>query len=297
MAKPFVKWAGGKGKLLPVLVNNLPDDFVTHEEVTYIEPFVGGGAMLFHMLSQYGNIVRVVINDINPALINCYRMIRNHCDGLLGELSQLQTSFYELETHDERKQWYYTRRDEYNRIPVHERNNLRSAALFIFFNKTCFNGLYRENSMGNFNVPFGRYVHPTICNEQVLLDVHEALRNVETMHGDYNDIVRVVDWNEYNFFYFDPPYRPLLGASNFRQYTLNDFGDTEQERLKEFCDFVNINGGRFMLSNSDSEMEPGVSYFEHLYNGYDILHIRAPRTINAFVPGVEMTTEILVKNY
>lgn len=117
------------------------------------------------------------------------------------------------------------------------------------------------------------------------------------MHGDYNDIVRVVDWNEYNFFYFDPPYRPLLGASNFRQYTLNDFGDTEQERLKEFCDFVNINGGRFMLSNSDSEMEPGISYFEHLYNGYDILHIRAPRTINAFVPGVEMTTEILVKNY
>lgn len=296
MAKPFVKWAGGKGKLLPILIDNLPQDFAQNE-ITYIEPFVGGGAVLFYLLEHYPNINHVIINDINPALINCYRQIQNDHVGLIGELCILHNAFYQINTLEGRRELYYGLRQEYNDIAVQDRNTIHAAALFIFFNKTCFNGLYRENNQGDFNVPYGRYIHPTICNEQVISDAHNALQNIQLSQGSYEDILPMIDWNQNNFFYFDPPYRPLLGANNFKQYTFNAFNDPEQEALRNFCDYVNANGARFMLSNSDSEIEPNVSYFENLYAGYDVQHIFAPRTINAFVPGVQMATEILVKNY
>lgn len=298
MAKPFVKWAGGKGKLLPILDANLPADLREQQEVTYIEPFVGGGAMLFYMLEHYPNIRRAIINDINPALINCYRRIKNNHVSLIRELRSLHNSYYGVETQEERRALYYAYRDEYNLVTTHRRNTIRAAALFVFLNKTCFNGLYRENNQGQFNVPYGRYVvRPTICNEQVINAAHEALKNVEILLGDYADVNQFLNWNEYNLFYFDPPYRPLLGSNNFKQYTSNAFNDPEQEALKNYCDDIQAHGCYFMLSNSDSEVESGVSYFEQLYDGYNIQHIFAPRTINAFVPGVEMATEILVKNY
>lgn len=297
MAKPFVKWAGGKGRLLPILEANLPADFNQLPEITYIEPFVGGGAMLFYMLGEHPNIHRAIINDINPALINCYRRIQNHHHALIRELRRINAQYYALDSQETRRTFYYACREEYNQIPVANRNSTRAAALFILFNKTCFNGLYRENRQGCFNVPFGRYVNPTICNEQVINDAHDALQHVEICLGNYENIQALINWNEYNFFYFDPPYRPLLGANNFKDYTLNEFGDQEQEQLKRFCDFIDANGGHFMLSNSDSEIEPGVNYFEDLYEGYDVQHIFAPRTINAFVPGVQQTTEILIRNY
>lgn len=296
-AKPFVKWAGGKGKLLKTLEGNLPANFDDIESVTYIEPFVGGGAMLFHMLANHPNIKRVIINDINPALINCYFRIKNNHKSLIAELKKIHEAYYQENTQEGRRLFYYLHREEYNQIPVSKRNTIRSASLFIFLNRTCFNGLYRENNSGGFNVPMGRYVRPTICNEEGLLIAHQILKNVEIISGSYEQVMQRVDWNEYNFFYFDPPYRPLLGANNFKQYTLNAFNDPEQEGLKAFCDEINARGGHFMLSNSDSEIEPGVNYFEILYEGYDVQHIYAPRTINAFAPGVQMATEILVKNY
>ena len=265
MARPFVKWAGGKGKLLSTLNDNLPADFYIQPAVTYFEPFVGGGAMLFHMLDHYPNINRVVINDINPALVNCYRRIQNNHLPLIRELKLLQDAFYSHQTNDERRAFYYELRDEYNRVS--SRLTIRAAALFIFFNKTCFNGLYRENSLGKFNVPYGRYLHPTICNEEIILNAHNALQIVEINLGEYTDVIRKINWDEYNFFYFDPPYRQLLGFNNFKQYTLNAFNDPEQEALKLFCDRINEHGGRFLLSNSDSELEPGVSYFDRLYEG------------------------------
>lgn len=297
MAKPFVKWAGGKGKLLSTIEANLPASFKDQAEVTYIEPFVGGGAMLFFMLEKYTNIHKAIINDINPALINCYRKIKDNHSTLIKELLKLEQAYYELELHEERKKLYYAYRDEYNLIPVRERRTIRAAALFIFFNKTCFNGLYRENSQGNFNVPFGKYIHPTICNEEVINHTHDLLQNVEILCGNYSNVVDIINWNDYNFFYFDPPYRPLLGENNFTQYTFNDFNDPEQEALKKFCDNITAHNAHFILSNSDSESEPGISYFENLYDGYQVQRILAPRTINAFVPGVQITTEILVKNY
>ena len=296
-AKPFVKWAGGKGRLLKTLEENLPANFDDIESVTYIEPFVGGGAMLFHMLGNHPNIKRAIINDINPALINCYRRIKNNHVALIAELKKIHEAYYQINDQEGRRHFYYLHRDEYNLIPVSKRNTIRAASLFIFLNRTCFNGLYRENNSGGFNVPAGRYVRPTICNEQGILDAHRILKNVEIISGSYEGVMKFVDWNEYNFFYFDPPYRPLLGANNFKQYTLNAFNDPEQEKLKSFCDEINAHGGLFMLSNSDSEIEPGINYFEELYDGYNVQHIYAPRTINAFVPGVQMTTEILVKNY
>ena len=252
MAKPFVKWAGGKGKLLPTLEANLPLDFNKQQEVTYIEPFVGGGAMLFYMLEKYPNIRRIIINDINLGLINCYRTIKDDHGALISELSQLHNKFYELESIEDKRSLYYSLRDEYNMIPVDERNTIRTAALFVFFNRTCFNGLYRENNQGNFNVPYGKYVRPNICNEQVVTDAHNVLQHVEILHGNYANVLEFVDWNEYNFFYLDPPYRPLLKANNFKQYTMNAFGDQEQEELKEFCDIIHNHRGYFMLSNSNS---------------------------------------------
>lgn len=297
MAKPFVKWAGGKRKLLPVLDQNLPEGFKEKQKVTYIEPFVGGGAMFFYMLENYSNIQRVIINDINPALINCYRKIQYNHKELIEELKTLQTEFYRTDNKEDWKSIYYERRKEYNKILPTERNSLRSAALFIFFNKTCFNGLYRENNRGDFNVPFGRYVHPNICQEQCINEAHEALKTVEILDGEYSNVLELIDWNEYNFFYFDPPYRPLLGSNNFNQYTKNAFNDLEQKGLKEFCDTVSSKGGHFLLSNSDSKTSSGENYFKQLYQGYYFQIIEAPRFINAFAAKRLQVKEILIKNY
>lgn len=297
MAKPFVKWAGGKGKLITCLENALPFDFNFQPDVTYIEPFGGGGAMLFHMLSEHPNIQRAIINDINPTLIHCYRLIQQDCGVLIRELRMIENEYNKQETFEDKKAFYYKLRVKYNSTKVSNRNTPHTAALFMFFNKTCFNGLYRENHHGDFNVPFGKYVHPTICNEKVLNDAHDALQRVEILQGNYKNVIDHIDWREYNFFYFDPPYRPLWGANNFKEYTYNSFGDPEQEDLKRFCDVINDHHGLFMLSNSDSESEPGVSYFGHLYAGYNVQKIWAPRNINAYAYPKKGTTEILIRNY
>ena len=297
MAKPFVKWAGGKGKLLLTLERNLPEDFYTQDVVTYVEPFVGGGAMLFYMLSTHPNIRKAIINDINPALINCYRTIQTNHVELINELEVIERAYYWLFTHDDRRFFYNELRKEYNSIPVQERTSSHAAALFIFFNKTGFNGLYRENSKGEYNVPYGKYAKPTICNKSTIIEVHEALQNVEILQGDYAEVLHHVSMSDYSLFYLDPPYRPLSGKNSFNQYTLNAFGDAEQEQLKVFCDELDKRGIHFLLSNSDSESEPGVSYFENLYHSYHFQRIDAPRTINAFVPGVQKVKEVLIKNY
>jgi len=296
MPQPFVKWAGGKRGLIPQLVAHLPLDFA-QQNVTYIEPFAGGGAMLFYMLEHYPNINRAVINDINPALYNCYMQIQGNHLALINELRQLEHLYYENVEQAVRWELYLAIREEYNQIPVEERQGVHAAALFIFLNKTCFNGLYRENQHGGFNVPFGKYVHPRICNEQVIIADHEALQNVEIHCGNYDAIIDYINWNENNFFYFDPPYRPLLGTKNFKDYTRNAFGDPEQEALEAFCEQISENGGQFMLSNSDSERVSGVPYFDELYDGFNVHRIFAPRTINAFVPGVQMANEVLITNY
>ena len=291
-AKPFVKWAGGKGNLLTILESQLPDDFDLQERVTYIEPFVGGGAMMFHMLNSHENIRRVVINDINKDLIRCYVLIKESPQTLIAHLDYLEKLYYEMDE-VERKKLYYSIRVQYNTYGLNK--DLR-AALFMFLNHTCFNGLYRENACGGFNVPFGRYKKPKICNADVIMADHEMLSKVEVLCGDYKKVFSYLS-KDYNFIYIDPPYRPLLGSDNFKQYSKSDFGDDDQEGLKRFCDRLTARNCRLMLSNSDSTNEDGSSYFQVLYDGYSFSRILSPRFINAYATKREKQREVLIKNY
>jgi len=292
VAKPFVKWAGGKGNLLSILESQLPDDFDKQESVTYIEPFVGGGAMLFHMINSHKNIRHVIINDINKDLIRCYLLVKEKPQKLIELLYPLEQQYRGL-NEDNKRDFYYEIRNDYNigKLSLDQR-----AAYFIFLNQTCFNGLYRENANGNFNVPFGRYKKPNICNIDVIMADHKALSGVTILCGDYSKILLHVD-SDYNFIYLDPPYRPLLGSDNFKQYSKSDFGDLQQEKLKDFCDKLSDQECKFMLSNSDSLIEDGTSYFETLYEGYFFNKILAPRFINAYAEKREKQKEILITNF
>lgn len=302
MAKPFVKWAGGKGKLLNTLDSHLPKHFAEEPAITYIEPFVGGGAMLFHMLESHPNITRVIINDINPELMSCYQLVRDEPDNLITQLQLLENDFNALNSQEERKAHFYAIRNAYNEMRANPQvmdlfAQIEKAAYFIYLNRTCFNGLYRENRNGNFNVPFGSYANPTICNEANIKTAHDALQNVTLLCGNYHDVMQQVRPEENNFFYFDPPYRPLLGSSNFKDYTRFEFGDHQQEELRDFCNEINAIGGRFMLSNSDSMEPDGTNYFENIYAGYHFHRVYAPRVINAFAAGRVPQSEVLITNY
>ena len=229
-AKPFVKWAGGKGSLLKQLEDLLPSNFLDLTEVTYIEPFVGGGAMLFYVLKKYKNIRRVVINDINEDLLRCYQLIKDNPQELIQRLKDIENNFFHYDIVD-RKELYYAYRDQYNMEGIHP---YERSALFIFLNHTCFNGLYRVNSSGKFNVPYGRYKHPVICNEDVIMADHYLLNSVDVIiksPGDYKLTQRNLGKIGVNFFYFDPPYRPLSNTSYFREYSNSPFGDQQQEEL------------------------------------------------------------------
>lgn len=292
IAKPFVKWAGGKGNLLNILETQLPNDFEMQNSVTYVEPFVGGGAMLFHMLNNHNNIKRVVINDINIDLIRCYTLIRDNPELLIKYLELLNDSFYEL--NDElRRVFFYKIREEFNTKKL---SDAERAAYLVFLNHTCFNGLYRENASGGFNVPYGRNKKPKICDVDLIIADHEVLSKVDIICGDYKKIMDHLN-NDYTFIYIDPPYRPLMGSDNFKQYSKSGFGDSEQEELKAFCDSLTALNYKLMLSNSDSTNEDGTSYFETLYNEYHFGKILASRFINAYANKREKQTEVLIKNY
>lgn len=296
IAKPFVKWAGGKGNLLETLEVLLPADFDDLQNVTYIEPFVGGGAMLFHMLNNHKNIRRVVINDINKDLVRCYQLIANSPDVLIEMLRVIETNYYQV-NFSARKDLYYAYRDQYNGENLHIDER---AALFIFLNRTCFNGLYRVNAMGKFNVPYGRYKKPIICNEELIMADHHLFNSVELIirhPGDYKFVRQNLSRNHPNFVYFDPPYRPLSATSSFKEYSNNPFEDRQQEELKHFCDKLSAQNCLIMQSNSDSKTENGDSYFEELYVGYDIQRILASRFINADPEKRKKLTEVVIRNY
>lgn len=291
-AKPFIKWAGGKGQLIEQLEALLPADFDNWDEVTYIEPFVGGGAMLFHMLQTHPNITHAVVNDINPKLTACYEIIRDFPKQLISSLSCIQAEYYALGGEEPKRDFFLRCREEFNS----DVDRLRMSTLFIFLNRTCFNGLYRENKKGDFNVPFGKYMSPTICDTDTILADSELLQNVEIMTGDYQQTMSRA--NENTFFYFDPPYRPLSNTSSFNDYTKQPFNDEAQVRLKEFCDAVNEAGHAFMLSNSDCLGKDGKDrFFDDLYERYLIDRVWAKRNVNSVASKCGKLTEILVHNY
>ena len=293
MAKPFIKWAGGKTQLLTQFENILPHNLEEAEHFTYIEPFVGGGAMLFHMLQKYTNIGRVIINDINPNLITAYRVIRDTPERLITDLKMLQREFRQNSNEEARKEYFLRIRKSYNE-DTH--NDVTNTAMFIFLNRTCFNGLYRVNSKGYFNVPFGKYTNPTICDEELLLEDSKILQNVEILCGDYTLIERYVDINTY--IYFDPPYRPLSTTSSFTSYSKENFDDTEQTRLAHFFARLSRYGCKMMLSNSDCcAQNPNDTFFENLYGNFIIDKVHASRFVNAIPSKRGKLTEILVRNY
>ena len=287
-AKPFIKWVGGKGQLIEQLEAMLPADFDNWENVTYIEPFVGGGAMLFYMLQTHPNIKSAIINDINEDLTTCYMMVKQSPDALVESLKQIQKEYYSLQNEDARKQFFLLIRDEFNTKKL---NPIDNTTLFFFLNRTCFNGLYRVNKAGLFNVPFGRYETPTICDPSTIYSDSELLQNVEILTGDYQQTIAYANGN--TLFYFDPPYRPLNNTSSFNDYAKEAFNDFAQRRLKEFCDRVEASGYKFMLSNSDcSDM-----FFDDLYAKYIIERVWASRSVNANPQKRGKLTEILVHNY
>lgn len=294
--RPFVKWAGGKGNILHELEALLPTHFDDLVNVTYIEPFVGGGAMLFHMLQNHKCIRRAVINDINTDLMRCYRLIAQSPDILIERLKVLENNYYSV-AFPARKDLYYAYRDQYNSNGIHPDER---AALFILLNHTCYNGLYRVNASGEFNVPYGRYKKPVICNEKLIIACHQLLCSVELVirqPGDYKYIRKNLSRCDPNFIYLDPPYRPLNETSSFKEYSNNPFGDIQHEELKQFCDLLSRRGCFIMQSNSDSRNADNSSYFENLYQGYDIRRVLAPRFINANPIKREKITEVVIRNY
>ena len=221
-AKPFIKWVGGKTQLIDQLEALLPADFDKWENVTYIEPFVGGGAMLFYMLQTHSNIKSAIINDINSDLTTCYKVVRDNPSALVRSLQGVQREYYALKTEEERKAFFMTMRDEFNTKSL---DPIRNTTLFFFLNRTCFNGLYRVNKSGLFNVPFGRYETPMICDPNTIYADSELLQkhNVEILTGDYQETFSHAQGK--TLFYFDPPYRPLNNTSSFNDYTKEAFND------------------------------------------------------------------------
>ena len=293
-AKPFLKWAGGKGQLLSQLSEHLPKR-ISKEPFTYIEPFVGGGAMLFYMLQHFGNIKKAVINDVNEDLILTYRTIKDDVEALIANLDRLEKDYLSITDQNGRSQIFYDVRERYNqRIG----DSVERASQLVFLNKTCFNGLYRVNRRGQFNVPFGKYANPTICNAKLLRADSQILQSaqVEICQGDYVQTMQHLDG--LTFVYLDPPYRPLDATSSFTAYAKGDFNDDDQRALAGFCHQLNDAGCYWMESNADcSAKNPEDTFFEELYKDYRIERVYASRFINANPEKRGKLTELLIKNY
>jgi DNA adenine methylase len=292
-AKPFVKWAGGKGQLLDQLDALLPSDFSQREDLVYVEPFVGGAAMLFHVLAKYPNIRRAVINDTNSELIATYRTIKTKPDELIELLSVLQNEFLRCENMEARQDMYLKLREKFN---LRKSDELEMSSLFIFLNKTCFNGLYRVNSKGGFNVPFGKAKNPAICDADNIRLLSKVLQKVTILNGDFADVVKSVRGRA--FFYLDPPYRPLTQSAAFTAYAKGGFDDDEQRRLAQFCRRLDRAGHQWLLSNSDPHnVNPDDDFFEELYQGFDIKRVVASRAINSKGDGRGKIMELAIRNY
>lgn len=298
-AKPFLKWAGGKGQLINQIKGHLPPEIVVTRKIEeYFEPFVGGGAVFF-WLSQNYNIKKAYLYDINPEIISTYQTIRDCVSELINELQQLEKQYFNIRK-PKREDFFYQRRTEYNDYISEKIENhfVRRTALMIFLNKTCFNGLFRVNSQGLFNVPFGRYENPTICDEDNLRAVNVELQGAEIEVKDFEYCLKKVDTN--SLVYFDPPYRPLSKTANFTGYIKNGFSDEDQIRLKEVCDKLSMVGAKVILSNSDPKnIDPDDNFFDELFKKrrYKIERLRATRMINCHAQKRGVIHEILVMNY
>lgn len=293
-AKPFLKWAGGKGQLLHEIEQYYP--FADGTIKKYAEPFVGGGAVLFDILNKY-DLDEVYISDINAELMNTYRVIRDDIDSLIELLVALQNDFLPIDT-DARKAYYLRKRARFNDLKVNGNESYRveKAALMIFLNKTCFNGLYRVNKKGLFNVPMGAYRNPLICDNDNLRAVSEKLQRVTIVYGDYKKSADFID--ESTFVYFDPPYRPITDTANFTAYTENAFNDEKQLELAKFVDEMNKKGAKIVISNSDPKnSNTEDDFFDKIYSAYRMKSVEATRMINCQAQARGKIKELLISNF
>lgn len=292
-AKPFLKWAGGKTQLLSTIDELLPSSLREQSDVTYIEPFVGGGAVLFYLLQKYPNISKVVINDINLHLIHTYQAIKDHPHELISYLAQIQSSYRALESIEAQRIFFLEIRERFNAIP---QSCIEDAAYMIFLNHTCFNGLYRENSKGEFNVSFGKYANPKILDEELIRVDSDILQKVEILCGDFSQIQSHI--SDYTFIYFDPPYRPITSSAAFTAYNRRNFNDKEQIRLKEFYTKMSENGCYVLLSNSDGNtFNSDNTYLDELYQDFIIHRVFAKRSISCAGSKRGPIPELLIRNY
>ena len=289
-AKPFIKWVGGKTQLLPEIRQRYPENITR-----YCEPFVGGGAVLFDVLQTF-HPNEVLINDINPELINLYEKIRDNCEPLIQLLEYFQTEYLETPEAD-RQNLYLGKRATYNHF-IEERNpehNLEKAALFIYLNKTCFNGLYRVNRNGLFNVPFNRAKNPLICDSENIRECSQLLQNVQIHVGDYSYCRDFIDEN--TFVYLDPPYRPLTESSSFTSYNENGFSDVQQIELGNFITEMAHRGALIVASNSDPHnANEQDEFFDNLYADFNIERVQASRMVNSNARRRGPINELLISN-
>ena len=293
--RPFVKWAGGKTQLLSQINQYLPIELTDGKIKTYIEPFVGGGAVLIEVLQKY-EVENAIAFDINADLINCYLVIKNNVEELIKELAIKEAKYKNLED-DKRKEYYYEIRTEYNSYELEDEViNIKRASEFIFLNKTCFNGLYRVNKNNKFNVPFNNAKNPLICDAENLRNLSKLIQNVNFICGDYQKINNFVD--NKTFIYFDPPYRPLTGTSDFTSYTKDSFNDDDQRNLGRFYKEQSLKGAKVMLSNSNPKnVSLEDKFFEEIYDGFNLNEVMAHRNINSKGDGRKLISELLITNY
>ncbi len=298
--QPFLKWAGGKNQLLAQIEPFFPQELHNGLIKRYIEPFVGGGAVFLHLASAYP-ISEYFICDINPELILAYQTIQKDVEELILILKEIQATYLALSEED-RKQYFYQIRSNYNQqrkqinFDCYSRDWIERTAQLIFLNRTCFNGLFRVNSKGEFNVPFGRYKKPKICNEYNLISLAKVLANTYIQRGDFSECKKFV--NKESFVYFDPPYRPISKTSNFSAYSAQTFQDQDQLRLRDFFQLLDSKGAKVMLSNSDPKNEdPSDNFFEDAYQDYQIQRVQARRNINSKGSRRGEINELLIMNY
>lgn len=290
-ARPFIKWVGGKTQLLDEVRKSLPSDFAMRQHITYVEPFVGGGAVMFWILQEYPNIERAVINDINQELICTYRVIKENVRDLIAELTHIQDDYIPLDAED-RKAYFMEKRARFN---TKQTTQVETAALFIFLNRTCFNGLYRVNSKGEFNVPHGKYANPRICDVKNLRACSAVLQKVEILCGDFAETGRFAGPD--TLFYFDPPYKPITETSSFTSYAKEGFDDSEQLRLRDFCNQISNEKALFVASNSDpKEVNPEENFFDNIYQHFIIKRVFASRMINSDASGRGAISELMISN-
>jgi DNA adenine methylase len=292
-AKPFLKWAGGKTQLLDEIEKYLPSGLTTGEITNYIEPFLGGGAVFIYIAQNYPTIKKFYLYDVNGDLVNCYNAVKSDVHLLIKALDEIESKFLPLNQND-RKDFYLKIRKKFNHEKINN-SGVEVAAKLIFLNKTCFNGLYRVNSKDEFNVPFGDYKKPKICDKENLLVVSQVLQKAEIICGDFTKSKKHI--NKKTFVYLDPPYRPLNGTASFTAYSKDSFSEDDQIRLADFCKEIKHIGAKFLLSNSDPKNENSADhFFEDNFSDFSICRVKASRLINCKAIGRGQINELIITN-